>query len=369
MSNKFKILLAVVAAVLLVVGYRVFDNIQENREKAAKVMQSKTVTVETAAPERMTITPVLEFSGTLEPVWQAEIAAKVDGRIEKVYVKEGDRVTRGQVLALLEQDDTSADLLAAQGSYSDAQVNLRKAENDLKRYEMLYERGAVSQQAVDDFRYARDNAVAKLRSAQGVLEGMQSKSMGTVVTAPEDGIVYKRYYQEGYYAKAGTPLFAVADIRKLKTIIDIPEGQILGVHVGGEAEVTVAALDNKKIIGKIVRISPVADLPSHTFETEVGINNTEGILAGVFANVKMTAKPKENILTIPVYAIVMRDDQKTVFVVNDEGMVTRKVIDIGYSDDKIAEVLSGLNGDEVIVVGGQNKLREGSKVNISKAGA
>ena len=100
----------------------------------------------------------------------------------------------------------------------------------------------------------------------------------------------------------------------------------------------------------------------------MSVDNTEGLLAGVFATVKLTAQPRQNVLTIPVYAIVMRDDQKTVFIVEDDNTVRRQVLDIGYTDGKVAEVLSGLKGDEVIVTEGHNKLREGSKVVTDKAG-
>ena len=100
------------------------------------------------------------------------------------------------------------------------------------RYEKLFASGAVSEQVVDNYRFARDNAAAKLEAARGNLQGMESKSAGTILVAPADGIVAKRYYQEGYYAKAGTAIFAVADISMLKTVIHIPEGQVAGVAVG-----------------------------------------------------------------------------------------------------------------------------------------
>lgn len=367
-NKKIRILLGLTIAIVLVVAYRIYDNIQADRLRAERLMQAKTVAVTTDVPKRATIIPDLEFSGSLDPEWQAEVAAKVDGRIEQVLVKEGDRVVKGQVLAILDKTDTDADLLAAQGAYADAEVNLRKAETDLLRYEKLFTQGAVSEQSVDDYRFARDNARAKLNAAKGSLQGMESKYAGTELTAPADGIVYKRYYQEGYYAKAGTAIFAIADISSLKTIINIPEGEVYGVSVGNEAEVTVSAFNNKKIIGHVARISPVADLPAHTFETEISIDNPDGLLAGVFANVRLTAQPRENVLTIPVYAIVMRDDQKTVFVVDDEGIVTRRVLSVGYTNDQVAEVLDGLTDGEIIVTGGQNKLREGSKVSVNKEG-
>lgn len=367
-NRKVKIVLGLLLAVCVIIGYRIYSNIQADRARAAKMSQSRSIAVVTAHPVRRTIVPQLHFSGSLDPEWQAQVAAKVDGRLEKVYVHEGDRVEKGQVLAILEQMDTDANLLSAKGSYLDAQTSLRKAETDLARYEKLYATGAVSQQVVDDYRFARDNAAAKLEAARGSLQGMESKAAGTVVTAPADGIVAKRFYQEGYYAKAGTPLFAIADISMLKTTIHIPEGQVTGVRVGNEADIALPAYPGKKLVGKITRIAPVADLPAHTFAAEVSVDNSEGLLAGVYANVSLIGEPREQVLTIPMHAIVMRDDQQTVFVADAQGVVQRRVLALGYSDDKVAEVLSGLDEKDTIVVEGHNKLREGSRINLEKAG-
>lgn len=367
-NRKVKIVVGVCVAICLIIAYRIYNNIQNERARAARLSQSRAIAVETGRPVRQTIVPELSFSGSLDPDWQADVAAKVDGRLEKVYVREGDRVAKGQVLAILEQVDTDADLLNAKGTYLDAQTNLRKAETDLARYEKLYATGAVSQQVVDDYRFARDNAEAKLEAARGNLQSMESKSAATVLTAPADGIVSKRYYQEGYYAKSGTPIFSVADISVLKTVIHVPEGQVAGVSVGNEAQVLLPAYPDKKIIGRVTRIAPVADLPSHTFAAEISVDNSQGLLAGVYANVKLVAQPKENVLTIPVHAIVMRDDQQTVFVADAEGVIQRRVLTVGYSNDKVAEILGGLEESDLIVVEGQNKLREGSRINMEKAG-
>ena len=367
-NRKVKIVIGLLLAVCVIIGYRIYSNIQADRARAAKMSQSRSIAVVTAHPVRRTIVPQLHFSGSLDPEWQAQVAAKVDGRLEKVYVHEGDRVEKGQVLAILEQMDTDANLLSAKGSFLDAQTSLRKAETDLARYEKLYATGAVSQQVVDDYRFARDNAAAKLEAARGSLQGMESKAAGTVVTAPADGIVAKRFYQEGYYAKAGTPLFAIADISMLKTTIHIPEGQVTGVKVGNEADIALPAYPGKKLVGKITRIAPVADLPAHTFAAEVSVDNSEGLLAGVYANVSLIGEPREQVLTIPMHAIVMRDDQQTVFVADAQGVVQRRVLSLGYSDDKVAEVLSGLDEKDTIVVEGHNKLREGSRINLEKAG-
>ena len=121
-------------------------------------------------------------------------------------------------------------------------------------------------------------------------------------------------------------------------------------------------------MGKITRIAPVADLPSHTFAAEVSVDNSQGLLAGVYANVYLKAEPKENVLTVPLHAIVMRDDQQTIFVADEKGVIQRKVLTVGFTDDKYAEIIDGVTEEDVIVVEGQNKLREGVKIKMEKAG-
>lgn len=367
-DRRVKILLGLCVLLAVVVAYRIFDNIQTNKERAARINKGREVAVETSMPKRVTIQPELIFSGSLDPEWQAEVAPKVDGRIERVFVKEGDKVTKGQVLAVLEQVDIDAEVLKARAEYIEAKTNLRKTARDLERYEKLFQAGAVSEQTVDDYRFAHENAEAQLEAALGTLRGKESSLSGTEILAPADGIIAKRYFQEGYYAKAGNVLFAVADISTLKTVINVPEGNIDGVAVGNEARIILPAFANREIIGKITSIAPVADLPAHTFSTEVSVENTEGLRAGVFATVRLVGEPKDNVLTIPMHAIVMRDDQKTVYVVDEENKVSRRVLAIGYSNEEYAEVLSGLKGDEIIVTRGQNKLREGSKIKLDKAG-
>lgn len=366
-----KVRIAIIASMVLlaIIAYRIYGNIQANNERANRVSQGQNIAVATSFPQRQSITPVMRFAGSLDPVWQADVAAKIDGRVEKVYVKKVIRLQHA-LCWLLEQTERTANLYRQKGSLMDAQTTLERAERELQRYQALYEKGAVSEQTVDNYRFARNNAQGKLSEAQGVWDNMQDKLSGASVTAPQDGIISKRYYQEGYYAKVGTALFNIADISELTAKINIPEGQISNIAVGGLADITVPAYPDDKFSGMITRIAPVADMPARTFAAEVTVDNSAGKLrGGVYANVVITAEPKENALVIPMSAIVMREDQRTVFVVDDDGVVSRRVLTIGFVNDNMVEVLDGLSDGDRIVTGGQNKLREGSKIKLEGQGA
>ena len=367
-NRKVKILLAVFVAICVVVAYRIYSNVQSEKARAARMSQKRDIAVTLTETSRKTMIPTMKFSGTLDPDLSADVAPKIDARIEKVYVQLGDRVKKGQLLASLEKVDQGAALTAAQGTYDNALVELDKAKLDYGRYKSLYEQNAISKSTLDNYYFAMKNAETRVASAKGSLEGMISKHNATDLVAPFDGIIIKRYFQEGYYAKAGTAIFNVANIDKLKTVIDIPEGNVAAVAVGNTCEIVLPAYNNKKIQGKISRLAPVAKMPGHTFEAEVSVDNAEKIPAGLYANVTLKGEPKKDVLVIPQHAVVMRDDQQTAFVPNAKGIVTRRVLTVGYTDETHIEVLEGLKDGDKVVLEGQNKLREGSKIKMDEAG-
>ena len=365
-SGKSRIFLIVAVVLVAIVGFRVAQNVMGRSEQAKKSRQGTVVSVIAEHPKRQTVVPKIRFSGTLSPIWQADVAAKVDGRIERVLVQEGQAVAAGDDLVVLEQKDMSAAYLAAEGAYVDARTNLEKTAMDLERYEKLLADGAVSREAVDNLRFANANAAAKLDAARGALDAAQSKLGGTTVSTPRAGIIQKRYYQEGYYAKVGTALFNIADISTLLAKIDVPEGYVASVAPGGAVDFVIPSMagDDKTARGTITRVAPVADSASRTFEAEVSIDNRDGRLkGGVYADAVITTKPKPDILTVPFSAIVMRDDQRTVYVIEDDTAV-RRVITTGYIGDDLVEILDGVTENDLVIAGGQNKLREGSKVKV-----
>ena len=369
-DKRFRILAFVLAVLLIIIGARIFMNVMSSRERAEKATQGKAVSVPTGFAKRETIKPVLTFAGNLDPVWQAKIASKIAGRIQSVLVNEGDYVEAGTVLAALDSSEIDATVNAARGSVYDAKANLEQAETTLARYQRLLEKGAISQQEVDNASFARDMAAGKLESSQGTYENAYSRMEGTRVITPHAGYVVKRYYQEGYYAKDTDALFNVADISTLLVKINIPEGQIGAVAIGSVAEIEVPAMPGKKFQGKVTKIAAVADAPGRTFAAEVSIPNSDGLLrGGVYANVYIKSNDKPNALVIPQSAIVMREDQRTVFVLDQDNFVKRKVLITGYIGNGLVEVLGGLEENERIVIGGQNKIREGSKVKIDEAGS
>lgn len=366
-NKKVIIPVIVLAVILLVVGWRVVANVLSAREKAQQATQGRAVAVPVQLVERRTISPEVKFAGNLEPVWQAAVAPKVAGRIKAIYVDAGSFVRQGTVLAELEDSELSSAGAALQGSLLDAQTALRQAQVDYDRKSRLFEQGAVSKEELDNAAFAVEMASAKVVNAQGSYDNAVAKLAGSVLTAPHDGYVVKRNYQEGYYASAGSVLFELADISSLKIKLNVPEGQVAAVSAGTAVHVKIPALQDREVEGVISRLAVVADLPERTFAAEAVVPNPGGeIKGGLYAELTVKLAEKANALVVPVDALVMREDQRTVYVLDENNFAQRKVLTTGYIGDGLVEVLSGLSENDRVIVGGQNKVREGSKITVDE---
>lgn len=366
--DKRLIIVTVISIVLLgIIAFRIYDNVQSKKIRAEKVSGGAAVGVEVAKVGRQSLTPMIKFSGGVEPYWQAEISSKVDSRIDQLFVDEGDFVQGGQVIAILDNAELQALVDQAHGSVYEAMANLEQAEVDLNRNNGLLKSGAVSLQTLENSKYRRDMAKGKLIAVKGAFDNLSVRLNNANVTAPRSGVVTKRFVQAGFYSKAGSPIVSIADTNILLAKASVGEAQIGDLLLGAETEVSVPAFPDRVFTGVISKISPVAAMPARTFTVEVEIPNEEGVLrAGMFANVTVKGKTKNNVIAIPQAALVMREDQKTVYLVNENNVIQQKLIVSGYTVDGMVEVISGVQEGDTIVVGGQNKVREGAQIASDK---
>lgn len=177
-----------------------------------------------------------------------------------------------------------------------------------------------------------------------------------------------RFLQSGDYAKAGTPIFTIADTSVMLAKATVGEDQITQVKLGDPAQILVEALSDQPFLGKITKIAPAAAVPARTFTLEVSINNSQDtLLSGLTAKVMVKGKERLNSLVVPETALVLFEDQQTVFVLVNDQVVQRK-LRLGYIGNGWAEVLYGVNHGELIVVKGQNTIRDGSVTATREAG-
>ncbi|SMC95889.1 efflux RND transporter periplasmic adaptor subunit [Sporomusa malonica] len=370
-ENKKRVALGLAVVLLLtgVVGYRVYTNIAGNKARASQMTKLQAAAVEVAVVNRRDITPLLVFPASLEPVWSADISAKVDGRINVLTVGEGDVIEDGAVIAELDTSELAAQVMQAEGNLMAAKSSLEQAELDYRRYSALAGQGAISAQVLDTARTKRDLAAGQVRSAEGNSMLLQEKLNNATVAAPKRGVVTKRFVQAGTFARAGSAIVTVADTTTLLAKATVGESQIDDLMVGSMVKVKVDALGGQEFTGTVTRLSPVAATPARTFAAEVTIPNDQGILkAGMFAKVAAPAKVHQGVVAVPESALVLKEDQKTVFVVTADNKVQQRTLRLGYMGDGWAEVLDGVSAGETIVIAGQNKIKDGMEITPVQGG-
>lgn len=371
LANKKRLAVGLVFVLALtsIVGYRIYANIAGNKARANQLAKIPATAVEVTQVGRRDITPLMVFPANLEPVWSADISPKVDGRLNTLNVNEGDVVEAGTVIATLDTSELAAQVVQAEGNLMAAQSSLEQAELDYRRYSSLAEQGAVSAQVLDTARTKRDLAAGQVRAAQGNVMLLEEKLNNATVSAPKRGVVTKRFVQAGTYIRAGSAIVTVADTTTLLAKATVGESQIDDLSIGSNVKVKVDALGGQEFLGTITRLSPSAATPARTFSAEITIPNEQGVLkAGMFAKASVPAKVHQGVIAVPESALVLKEDQKTVFVATTDNKVQQRTLKLGFISDGWAEVLEGVVPGDTIVVAGQNKIKDGMAITPIESG-
>jgi len=306
---------------------------------------------------------------------------KVEGRIEEIYVDEGDRVEKGQPLIKLEQrtyiiakNEADAALKVAKASLIKAEANLKNITRDLKRFSSALKDKVVSQQrhdAVDsDYTIAQAElmlAGAQVKEAEAKLAMAEKNLTDTITRAPFSGFIVEKLMEEGEVSNWVTYLWEVldlVDIKKVKIECRVSETKLPFLYVGKEAAVQVDAYPEEGFTGKIMVINNRVDPKSRTFLIKIEIPNPGFRLkGGMFCRVKIAEQEKRGILQIPKEALLVKEGKHTVYKV-DNGKASAQVVKLGISDGYWVEVAEGLNGTESIVIEGLYALTDGVLVEV-----
>jgi len=334
-------------------------------------VQTSAVRVEVMAVKKERIPDALTFTGDLQPKQRAIITAKVSGLLVKMYVQEGDYAEEGQVMAKIEQDDYMLALQAAEATMTEAAANLELAKKDHERFSQLIDKGVIAQQRYDQVKAAYQLAQARYQSARAALKHAQNQLADTLIKAPFSGFVTARLKDKGEQVRGGLPgaeaaLVQMDDISLVRATGFLPEREIYAVTVGMDADVTVDALPDKHLTGKVIVANPFIDPATRTFMVKVEIPNEDFVLKGnMFARVTIVEGYREAI-TIPREAVLREEGVWLYhcFVVDAEGKAQRKVIKPIFTPFEYVEIEKGLTEGERIVIKGQHLLQGGETVEI-----
>ena len=355
MKKLLYIGIAVVVVVLFV--FTLKNNKAKNEAETAVVAQkNSSVAVKTETVKSEDVTTDFVANGTFAPFQELNFSAEKSGKVTKILVKEGDRVTVGQTLAIIRGDVASVEAQTANATYQNAVA-------DYNRFESAYKTGGVTKQQLDQAQIAMVNAQSRLKQA--------NISLGdTRVKAPISGIINKKYIEVGSMLTSmpATEMFEIVNTSKLKLNVTVNENQVSSLKAGNKVKVTAGIYPDKQFDGKISFVAAKADA-SLNFVVEVEIaNNANGDLkAGMYgtAHFETGDKVKAPIRIVSRNAFVGSVSNNQVFVVKDNTAKLTKIVSGRIFGDKV-EVLDGLSDGDIVVISGQINLSDGSKVEIAK---
>lgn len=315
---------------------------EENREERVPV---KVVPVATGS-----ISSYIISSATADTENQVEVFSKATGICAEVFVEEGDKVQQGQPLARIEDSEVRLAEVKSRINRDKLAASLRRAEH------MLKER-LLSEEEFEDVRYRFEAAEAEWRMAK-------IRYDDTLITAPIAGTIAQKNIKLGMNVNPALNLFRIVDFDSLIATVFVPELEMSHLEIGQQVVVSVDAIAEKTFEGKIKRISPVVDPGSGTIKVTVDLSkNCAEILPGLFIRVKIVLDTHENAFIVPKRALLSEEERAYVFVVKDD-VAKEAEITTGFSDANRVEVLHGLAPNDLLVVDGQSRLRDGMSVRI-----
>lgn len=312
------------------------------------------VAVEVQTVSLQPVTNEISLSGNVEGKTTVQLSFLVPGKVEYICCKEGETVVHGQVLSKLEPTNyTIAKQLA------DVQVNLAKDEFD--RLSRMYKNGSVSE---SDY----TKAGLSLQQAQ-LQQKLESKNLSdTKLYTPITGVLLRKQVEVGEVIAAGTPVFVVADIKKVIVSAFVPEGELHQVSIGQHADVNIAAL-NKTFTGKITDVGAIADATSRAFTIKIDIENANLLIRpGMIAEVKINGKTDAASILVPTESIIHDTDSQNYIYIADAASkkAFKRKISLGRMLDNKVQVIAGLSENELIITAGQSKLSDGVHISITK---
>ncbi|MGC1978549.1 MAG: efflux RND transporter periplasmic adaptor subunit [Candidatus Sulfotelmatobacter sp.] len=341
----------------------------------------------------------ITLSSELVPFQEIDVYAKESGYVKKLDVDYGTHVKAGQVMAILEIPELEAQLQEDQAEINNAVNQVSRAQHELYRYQAQYKAlhlqytrlngvfesqpGIVAQQEVDDAQGKDVAASAQVDAGQAGLEAAQSQLAVTKaklvhdqslfdysrITAPFSGVVTERYANLGTLVQAGTgsstqamPIVRLSQDDLFRLVIPVPESYVRYIHVGDHLDVRVPSL-NRTFPGKVARFSVDVREDTRTMHTEVDVENPQRVLLpGLYADADLSLDRKDDVPTVPVQALNHERDKTTVFVVNRNDELDDRTVQLGLQTANDAEIVSGLNEGDQVVVSDRSGLKTGQKV-------
>jgi RND family efflux transporter MFP subunit len=360
------VVLVVLIAIGLVAGF--LPRMHQKDEAQKDMTDLAETSVALISPEPGKKEDGLILPAEVSPILQSSIFARVDGYLKKWQVDIGSHVKAGDVLAEIETPEADRALEQARAQLGVAEVNLKLAQTTDTRWQVLLKANAVPKQEADEKTAAVDVAKATVTAEQANVHRLEELQGFQKVVAPFDGIITVRNVDMGDLISAGSgrELFHLAQTQTLRVYVRVPQTQAAGIVNGQTADLLIPELPDEKFPAKVTTTSESMSVTSRTLLTELQVDNSKGLVrVGSYAQVRFASVAKAASLTLPSSTLIFRTEGLQLAVVNPQGVVELRKIEIGRDFGQRVEILSGVTASDRIIASPFDSLVNGMTVRIA----
>ena len=370
--RRTRIAVLVVLALLGVGAARtVYVRVSNARALEAGTAERAIQYVKTALPQTTGTGQTLALPGTLQGFTQSPISARASGYLKRWTKDIGSRVEKGELLAEIETPEIDQQLSQAIAARQQAASGLELAKSTVARWENLRKKDVVSQQDLDERRSALAQSTANLAAADANMQRLRQTEGFKRVLAPFAGVITRRNVDVGDLIDAGgggggRALFMLAQTDPLRVYINVPQAYAQLIKAGQPVVVTQAELRGQSFKGEVARTSGAIDTTTRMMQVEVSLPNKDGtLLPGAYVQVSLPLAASQS-LTIPANALIFRAEGTRVAVVDSQGRVHLRTVQLGRNYGETVEVLDGLGATDRLVLNPSDSLADGDVVVVAK---
>ena len=359
-SNKWIIAMGVMIALIMIAR---FILPMFNQAKPS-VSGTKLTSITVSEATYKNVIPKLLLTGSTEGETSSPISAKLAGRVTAVLIQDGETVSAGQPLVVMESVELNNSVRVAQDGVNRASANYENALADYNRYQTLFQQNAVSRQTLDSMETKLRIGQADLSSAVANLSSAEQQLAYATITSPINGVVANKTVAVGQVLAPGSTLMTVENIAEVYAVVNIEQKDMGKISVGVPSEVSVDAYPGKVFQGVVSVMNPVAGNNSRMFKTKIKINNAEGSLKpGMFVKVALDMGQEQPMLTVWQKAIFQKQGLYYVYVVQDNKVMKRQV-EVGLTLGDEMEIKSGLEQHVIVATSNVTQLKDGDLVQV-----
>lgn len=308
-------------------------------------------------------------SGMVSARQTAVISTRVMGFVDKIYVRQGQQVQKGQLLMRLNSDDLNAKKAQAEAMLAEAKAAAQNATRDYERYKVLHAKKSVSDKELENMELNRISIDAKLQMARQAVNEINAMLAYTQIRAPFSGLITQKMIDEGSTANPGMPLLSMEQAGEMEIQASVPENYISHIETGDSVRADIKSL-GRQVTGTISEISPSSTLTGGQYSIKIALQPEDKahLKAGMYAAIHIPGQAPsadKKGIWIEQSSLISRDQLKGVYVVTPENQAMLRWIRTGKVKGSEVEVLSGLNASDRVIRHTDAKLYNGKKVTVN----